>query len=113
MMRKMIGVICNECKKVYYPKRSCCPNCKDIQIKEVEIGNTCTLITYTELWAVPKGIDKLPLTLGIFEFENGARVLGQIISKKIEIGMKFQPLWSKIRKINGKEIYGFIFESIS
>ena len=112
-MMKMTGIRCMECGKSYYPKRSCCPNCKSKKMEETVLGNSSTLLTYTELWTVPKGIEQLPLMLGILEFENGTRVLGQLVSNKIEIGMKFKPVWSKIRKINGKEIYGFIFESSS
>ena len=112
-MKNMIGIKCTKCEKVYYPKRSCCPNCNSENLEETILGNSLTLLTYTELWTVPKGIEQLPLFLGILEFENGTRVLGQLESKKIEIGMKFKPVWSKIRKINGKEIYGFKFESFS
>ena len=112
-MKNMIGIRCTKCGKVYYPKRSCCPNCNSENLEEIILENSLTLLTHTELWTVPKGIEQLPLFLGILEFENGTRVLGQLESKKIEIGMKFKPVWSKIRKINGKEIYGFKFQSSS
>jgi uncharacterized OB-fold protein len=110
-MKNMIGTKCIGCEKIYFPKRTCCPNCNKKDMEEVLLGNTLTLLTYTELWTVPKGIDQLPLLLGILEFENGTKVLGQLESKDVKIGLKFKPVWSKIRKINGKEIYGFKFES--
>jgi uncharacterized OB-fold protein len=81
-------------------------------LEETVLGNSAYLLTYTELWTVPKGIEQMPLMLGIVEFKNGTRVLGQLVSDKIEVGMRFKPVWSIIRKINGKEISGFIFKCI-
>ncbi len=106
----MIGVKCSKCSSIYYPKRDCCPKCKGMNFEETEMGDSCKLITYTELWAVPKGISQMPLVLGILEFDNGSRVLGQLIAKESKIGMRFKPVWGVVRTIGEKEIYGFKFE---
>ena len=112
-MNKISGVKCSNCGKVFYPKRTLCPNCKSADVKEeTEMGESATLLTFTELWAVPKGIDQMPLMLGIAEFENGARILGQLSTREVKIGMKLRPVWSIIRKINGKDVYGFKLEPL-
>lgn len=107
---KMMGVKCKSCDKVFYPKRIRCPNCKGKSIEESELGDECRLITYTELYAVPRGVEKIPLVLGIVEFRNGARALGQITSKDVKLGMRLRPVWGFLRKVKGKEVYGFKFE---
>ena len=106
----MIGLKCSNCSRIYYPKRDCCPECKCTTLEEVEMGDSCSLITYTELWAVPKGISQMPLVLGILEFDNGARVLGQLMTKEAKIGMRFKPVWGVVRCIQEKEVFGFKFE---
>jgi len=112
-MVEMTGVKCNNCGKVFYPKRSRCPECKGEKMEEAKMGESATLLTYTELWAVPKGIEQIPLMLGIVQFDNGARALGQLTTRDVKIGEKFRPIWSMIRKINEKEVYGFKFEPFS
>jgi uncharacterized OB-fold protein len=111
-MLKTTGVTCNNCGQTFYPKRTKCPNCKSTDLKEAEMGNVATLLTYTELWAVPKGIEQMPLMLGILEFENKARILGQLSTRDVKVGMQFQPVWAAIRKVNGKDVFGYRFEPI-
>lgn len=108
----MKGVKCTNCASVFYPKRDCCPKCKSIKLEETEMGDSAVLITHTELWAVPKGIAQMPLVLGIVQFDNGARVLGQLVAKEVKIGMRFKPVWAIVRKIQEKEVYGFKFEPV-
>jgi uncharacterized protein len=108
----MKGVKCTNCASVFYPKRDCCPKCKSTKLDETEMGDSAVLITHTELWAVPKGIAQMPLVLGIVQFDNGARVLGQFAAKEVKIGMRFKPVWAVVRKIQEKEVYGFKFEPV-
>ncbi len=108
----MKGVRCTNCASVFYPKRDCCPKCKSTKLDETEMGDSAVLITHTELWAVPKGISQMPLVLGIVQFDNGARVLGQLTAKEVKIGMRLKPVWAVVRKIQEKEVYGFKFEPV-
>lgn len=112
MPNKMIGVKCTSCGAVYYPKRDCCPKCRSIKLEETEIGDQGELITYTELWAVPKGISQMPLVLGIVQFASGTRVLGQVSAKEVKVGMCLKPVWAVVRKVQEKEVHGFKFEPI-
>ena len=111
-VNKMIGVKCTKCNAVYYPKRDCCPICRGVELEETDMGDSGELITYTELWAVPKGISQMPLVLGIVQFSNGGRVLGQISAKEVKVGMRLKPVWAVVRKVQEKEVYGFKFEPI-
>jgi len=106
----MVAVQCKSCGKAYYPKRDCCPNCKSRDFAETKLGDECRLVTYTKLYAIPSGIEQIPLILGIVEFQNGVRALGQIMFEDVKIGMKLQPVWGLLRKLRGKEVYGFKFK---
>ncbi|MEM2896105.1 MAG: Zn-ribbon domain-containing OB-fold protein [Candidatus Bathyarchaeia archaeon] len=110
--KKIFAYKCKKCGKAYYPKHSRCFKCKSKDFDEIELGNVCTLLTYTKLYAIPKGIDKVPLVLGIVEFENGVRVLGQITTEEVEIGMKLKPISGELRVIEGKPTLGFKFEPL-
>jgi uncharacterized OB-fold protein len=85
-------------------------SCRGTEFEEVELGEEAKLITYTKLYAVPQGIDMPPLTLGIVDFGNNVRALSQIMTDEPKLGMKLRPVWGKLRKIGGKDIYGFKFE---
>jgi uncharacterized OB-fold protein len=52
--------------------------------------------------------------LGIVEFENGVKALGQIASQEnLQIGMKLKPIYKKIcDNLDGKEVHTFFFEPI-
>jgi uncharacterized OB-fold protein len=51
-----------------------------------------------------------PLTIGIVDFGNGVRALGQIMAENPESGMKLRPFWGRLRKVGEKEVEGFKFE---
>ena len=111
-MQDIIGVKCKSCNKIFYPKRIRCSKCKGVEFEDLKLGNECRLLTYTKLYAILKGITKLPLVLGIVEFKNGAKVLGQIVTEEAQIGMKLRPVWGILREIRGEKISGFKFEPI-
>ena len=113
MQEKMMGWKCRRCGKVMYPKHERCLGCKGIVFDEVSLGDECNLITYTKLYSLPRGIEISPLTLGIVEFNNKVKALGQITTNKPEPGMKLHPAWGKLRTIDEKEVYGFKFEPIT
>ncbi len=108
-MEKMIGARCKSCGRVFYPKRGNCLSCKSQDLEEVELGDRCKLLTYTELYAVPLGVEEIPLVLGIVEFDNGARATGQIEADEVQIGMQLKPVWGPLRRVGRREVFGFKF----
>jgi|Deesub1362A_J573_1020465.scaffolds.fasta_scaffold00136_5 hypothetical protein len=103
---------CESCGILMYPKHSVCPSCNDRNIKRVEISDEGTLLTYTLLYALPEGFEEKPLPIGIAEFD-GVRVTGQITrSDNLNIGMRVKAVYSKIREVNGKELFGYKFKPL-
>jgi uncharacterized OB-fold protein len=43
------------------------------------------------------------------EFNNGAKMFGQIIRDKPQVGMKLKPQYRELRVKDGKEINGYYF----
>jgi uncharacterized OB-fold protein len=93
------------------PRHARCVSCKETEFEEVELPKEGTLITYTKLYFPPEGIEMPPVTFGIAEF-GGVRVFGQITTDDPEIGMKLRPVWGKLRKLKGEDVYGFKYEPI-
>ncbi len=112
MEKRIMGVKCNGCGKVFYPERVCCPHCGGNVFEKVYLGDVCTLLTFTKLYALPEGVERVPLVLGIVKFANGAMAVGQITEENVSVGMKLKPVWGLLRKIGGKEVYGFKFKPI-
>jgi uncharacterized OB-fold protein len=107
---KLTAFRCKKCGTVAYPKRFLCLSCKGTDFEEFQLGDEAKVVTYTTLWAIPEGIEQLPLTLAIVEFGGGVRVTGQVLGGDVKVGDVVRPVWGHIRKIRGKDIQGFRFE---
>lgn len=107
-----IGYKCTNCGKIHYPKHGRCLECKTIgNFEEVELPAEGSLLTFTILKAPPTGIDKHILNLGIIDLGN-VRYTGQIEvePEQLRIGMRLKANWKKIREVNNKPIFGFVWK---
>ncbi|NVM03068.1 MAG: OB-fold domain-containing protein [Candidatus Helarchaeota archaeon] len=113
---KIVWHKCKKCGKLQYSEHVRCLNCKNREFEEIEAPNEAILLTYTILKAPPKEYrNKESYALGIVEFPNGIRALGQIISEKgLKIGMKLKTEYLEIcSDLDGEEVCTFVFEPIS
>lgn len=117
-MERMKGFKCKTCGMVMCPRHARCLNCKGRTFEEIELGDECTLLTYTKLYAYPEGIEleyvweRPPIMFGIVEFKGGVRVVGQLTSENVKIGMKMRPVWGWLRRVGEDDVHGFKFEPI-
>ncbi len=112
---KLVAKKCKKCGFIQHEDHIRCLKCKNNDFDIIEAHGECTLITYTILNAPPKEFrDKQSYALGVVQFENGIKALGQIDSKKeLKIGMKLTPVYEKIcNNLDGNEINGFVFRSM-
>ncbi|HEC41173.1 MAG TPA: hypothetical protein ENI29_23210 [bacterium] len=78
-----------------------CLKCKNDTFEKIEANGNCTLLTYTILNAPPSEFrDNSSYALGIVEFSNGIKALGQISTEiNLVIGMELKPLNTKFATI--------------
>ena len=112
------NIIWNKCKKCGFLQHSShlrCLRCKAEDFGAVKAEGNPKLISYTILKAPPAEFrDKASYALGVVEFENGVKGLGQITTQNnLHIGMALKPIYRKIcENLDGKEVYTHVFEPI-
>ncbi len=104
---------CKKCGKIHYPFHDRCLKCKGREFEELHPAGQAKLVTFTQIFNLPWGFDERFLTIGIGEFENGVKAMGQIKADDIadlKLGMKVKPTWTTVRKVQGENIHGLVFE---
>jgi len=92
-----------------------CINCKNEKFTLIDASGECKLLTYTILKAPPAEFrEKSSYALGVVEFGNGIKALGQISTQEnLKIGMRLKPVYQKIcDNLDGREVYAYVFEPL-
>ena len=106
---------CANCGFLQHKSHMRCLKCKNDQFEIIKASGECKLLTFTILYAPPAEFrDKKSYALGVVEFANGIKALGQITSKEnLKIGMKLKSIYKKIcENLDGNEVYAHIFEPV-
>jgi uncharacterized OB-fold protein len=117
-MKKEIAITaykCNKCGRIHYPYHDRCLSCRQREFTEIKPTGDAILLTYTSIYNLPWGFDQRYLLIGIAEFENKVKAMGQIKADSVEqlkIGMKVKPSWEPIRVQYGEDVYGLKFEPV-
>jgi len=104
---------CKKCGKIHYPFHDRCLKCRGREFDTLHPAGLARLVTYTQIFNLPWGFDERFLIIGIGEFENGIKAMGQIHADDLAAlkpGMKMTPTWAPIRKVHGEHVYGLKFE---
>jgi uncharacterized OB-fold protein len=112
---KITWKVCKNCNLLQHLSHLRCLSCKHDKFKDIDASGECRLVTFTILNAPPaEFIDKKSYAIGVVEFENGVKSLGQITTRdKLYIGMKLKPIFTEICKnLDSKEVFGFSFKPI-
>jgi len=106
---------CDKCGFLQHDSHIRCLKCKNANFSIITALETCTLLTYTILRAPPKEFrEKESYALGVVEFENGLKALGQITTQDdLKIGMILIPIYQKIcNDLDGQEIFTHVFKPL-
>ncbi|UCC88022.1 MAG: hypothetical protein JSV81_01640 [Anaerolineales bacterium] len=106
---------CKNCGKIHYPFHDRCMNCKAREFEATKLEGNAKLLTFTQIFNLPWGFDQRFLIIGVAEFENGVKAMGQIAADSIDglsLGMKMKALWKPVRVQAGEKVYGLMFEPI-
>jgi len=112
--KKILGVRCEKCDKVFWPPRSTCGQCfsKLSLDSMVEIGpygtlETFTMVTYRE----PVHPRQAPLIYGIIRLDGADTGMAHFIDgadfEKLAIGIRVRPIFSETRNGNILDIDHF------
>lgn len=103
-MAEINASVCKGCGAVAYPQHKCCKACGKTKFGQVPLEGSATLLTFTRVYNLSLAFDERYITLGIVEFENGARALGRLAVDEPRIGMKLSAYVAPVRT-EGYETY--------
>jgi hypothetical protein len=106
---------CRNCGLLQHNTHKRCLKCKSDDFEIIEASGTCKLLTYTILKVPPAEFrDTASYALGVVEFENGVKGLGQITTQNnLHTGMTLKPIYRKIcENLDGKEVYAYVFKPV-
>lgn len=104
---------CKKCGKVHYPRHDRCLECKGREFEEIPFGGEAKLLAYTQIFNLPWGFDQRYLVIGVAEFKNGVKAMGQIevdSLDKLKSGTKVTAKWAPVRVTTGEDIYGIKYD---
>ena len=101
--KKIMGLKCPSCNKVYVPPRLHCPTCFDRCSEWVELNGKGTLSSYTIVrYEEPYMPKQVPFAYAIIQMDGAdvgmAHVLGEVDLDKIEVGMRLEPVFKEERE---------------
>jgi uncharacterized OB-fold protein len=109
----LIAYKCTKCGRIHYPYHSRCLACKNAEFTEIHPKGRAKLLAYTQIFNLPWGFDQRFLVIGIAEFENGIKAMGQIKVNSLDgirTGILLNASWEAIREQYGEHIYGLKFQ---
>jgi uncharacterized OB-fold protein len=118
-MNKELGIVayrCKKCSRLHYPFHDRCLNCKGREFESVRPEGDARLLTFTQIFNLPWGFDQRYLVIGVAEFENGVKAMGQVDAESADdlyLGMSVQANWEPVRVQYGENVYGLKFEPVS
>ena len=104
---------CKKCGKLHYPYHDRCLECRGREFEKVKPQGKARLLTFTTIFNLPWGFDQRYLVLGVAEFENKVRAMGQIKAESIDqlkVGRQVKACWEPVRVQYGEDVYGLKFE---
>lgn len=105
---------CRKCGHLHYPYRMVCAKCGENEHNEFDpepLPKSGTLLTFSELYALPSDFEVPKLGLGIVELENGIRITGQLRIDKPVIGMKVTGEVEVVRSEEYDTYNGMVFRA--
>jgi uncharacterized OB-fold protein len=106
---------CKKCGKIHYPFHDRCLACKGREFETIKPQGNARLITFTQIFNLPWGFDQRFLVIGVGEFENGVKAMGQVKADNVDqlkTGMTVRPGWEPVRIEQGEKIYGLVFDPV-
>ncbi len=110
----LISYKCVNCGWVSFPeKKRTCKRCRaaPAEFQEIHMKPTGRVLSYVIQHRLPEGF-QIPLPVAVIEFDDGARVYGQLIecrSDEIEVGMRVEAELRVMYEEGGQRVYSHKF----
>jgi uncharacterized OB-fold protein len=96
---------CKKCGRIHYPYHDRCLDCKGRQFEPIKPQGNARLLTYSAIFNLPWGFDQRFLIIGVAEFENKVKAMGQIKADsvdRLQLGAGPRPVrrgrvWAEVR----------------
>jgi len=110
---RLIGGRCPQCYRYFFPARSVCPDCFQMEkLETVELSDHGVLYTFCVLHQAPLGFDP-PYAVGFVELPEKLRIYSFIdlsSSVKLNVGMRMELVVGPLRRDHqGTSIIGYRF----
>ena len=112
---KITGYKCKHCGHIHYPRHERCLDCHQRDFEEIAPEGNATLLAYTQIFNLPWGFDERFLIIGIAQFDNGIKAMGQIKAESLEgihTGIALKPSWEPVRYVSGEPVFGLKYEPL-
>jgi uncharacterized OB-fold protein len=106
---------CKHCGRIHYPYHDRCLDCKNREFEALKPAGEARLLAYSAIFNLPWGFNQRYLILGIAEFENHVKAMGQIKADSVDqlkTGMRLRPSWEPVRVQNEEDVYGLKLEPL-
>lgn len=71
---------CKKCRKVLFPPRLVCPECRGREFETVRLPREGKILTYTIINVAPSEfVDEAPYAVAVVELDGGARLTTQLV----------------------------------
>ncbi len=110
-MGEIYASVCKGCGAVAYPRQRRCRACGKTRFDKLPLEGKATLLTFTRVYNLSLAFDDRYITLGIVEFESGARALGRLDVAEPETGMKLSAFVAPVRREGYDTIEGLWFRA--
>ena len=110
---KIIAYQCKNCGRVHYPFHDRCLDCLERDFEKIRPEGDAKLLAFTEIYNLPWGFDVRTMKIGVVEFSNHVKAMGQIQVddfKKLKTGMKLDAFWEPVRQKNGEDVFGLVLK---
>ena len=108
----LVGTRCGNCSKVYFPRRSICPECRRASVGKMEpykLKDEGKVFTYSVIHEAPaESSDLKPYAVAMIMTDDGVLITAQLVDvdlEEIKIGM---PVRAVLRKIGEEGPSGII-----
>jgi len=109
MSESVVGMKCDSCGTVSYPRHMVCPNCRSEKTSSIAIQGEGKVLTFSDVYALAIDYETRYLRLAMVELDGGTRATGQLLVDEPKLGMRVRTVLGTVRERGETAIQGLQF----